>query len=90
MDREFWNRIDDVLLIFKIIFDAQKTSEDTESTIAHVGPRWDKMEADLKALLLTILELGSFLALNGGFQERRKIQSTEVHEAASWLDPTNM
>jgi hypothetical protein len=73
IDRGFWYQIDDLLAIFKIIFDAQKTSEDTESTIAHVSPRWDKMESDLNALSVSIPELKPFLAPNGGFQERRNI-----------------
>jgi hypothetical protein len=37
-DKDFWNRIDDLLAIFKPIYDAQKSSESTESTIAHVSP----------------------------------------------------
>ena len=70
-DREFWNRIDDLLMIFKPIHNAQKSSEDTESTVAHVVPRWNEIEATLTSLTSTIPELASFIAPNRGFRARK-------------------
>lgn len=89
-DREFWNRIDDLLMIFKPIHEAQKSSEDTESTIAHVGPRWDKIEADLKGLTSTIPKLKNLMAPNRGFYKRKAVQSTVLYKVAFWLDPINI
>ena len=86
-DREFWNQINDLLMIFKPIHNAQKSSENTKSTVAHVVPRWNEIEAILTGLTSTIPELASFMAPNGGFQACKAIQSTELHKAAFWLDP---
>ena len=66
-DREFWNQINDLLMIFKPIHNAQKSSENTKSTVAHVVPRWNEIEAILTGLTSTIPELASFMAPNGGF-----------------------
>lgn len=90
VDRDFWSRMEDLLLIFKPIHEAQKSSEDAESTVAHVNPRWQRLHTTLCALLPSIPELHDFLAENGGFQERRNIQSTILHTAAYWLDPSNL
>ena len=90
MDREFWNRINDLLLIFKIIYNTQKSSESTESTITHISPHQDKIENDLKALLPMIPELTNFLALNSSFRNQKKLQLKNVHKAAYQLDPINI
>ena len=82
-DRDFWTRLEDYLAIFKVIHEQQKSSESTESTIAHVGPRWAKIRAELKVVALTTIpELQSFIAPGGLFDERKAIQSTLLHKAA--------
>jgi len=90
-DRDFWTRLEDYLAIFKVIHEQQKSSESTESTIAHVGPRWAKIRAELKAVAsTTIPELQSFIAPGGLFDERKAIQSTLLHKAAYWLSPESL
>jgi hypothetical protein len=89
VDSEFWSKLGEVAEIIKPIHEAQKMSESNSATLAHVIPRWLRLESKLVALSELYPYLKPILAPGGIFNTRLNMQTSEIHWAAFVLDPTS-
>jgi hypothetical protein len=74
LDANFWKELSELAHILKPIHEAQKMSESNGATLAHVMPRWQRLEKDLKDLALVYPYLNPLLGPDGVFRQRLNTQ----------------
>lgn len=93
-DTTFWATLDDIRILIHPISELQQMSESSKSHIGQVHGRWKRIEDHISNTTKTLTTFtktpSSAAVLVNLFTTRRAVQTSDIHIAAYWLDPTNI
>jgi hypothetical protein len=90
LQKDFWQRLEDLVDIFEPLHVMQKASEAANANIMEVAERWIKLQKivlEKAASSELFSEVNDYFTGNG-FMDRQKKQLLPIHQVAYYLNPT--